>query len=59
MTSPSLLEPLAGPGNVLAKEFADAEEFPCLVQSGLARLKAAENETNSLAANLAEGRKDS
>lgn len=34
MTSPSLLERLAGPGDVLAKESADAKEFACLVQSG-------------------------
>src|SRR5713226_9042880 len=48
MTSPSPLERLAGPGNVLAKEPPDAKEFAGLVRSGLARLKDAENETNSL-----------
>ena len=48
MTSPSPLERLAGPGNVLAKEAPDAKEFAGLVRSGLARLKDAENEANSL-----------
>src|SRR5262245_51509506 len=48
MTSPSPLERLAGPGNVLAKEPADAKEFAGLVRSGLARLKDAENDSNSL-----------
>jgi hypothetical protein len=48
MTSPSPLERLAGPGKVLAKEPADAEEFAGLVRSGLSRLKDAENETISL-----------
>ena len=48
MTSPSPLERLAGPGNVLAKEPPDAKEFAGLVRSGLARLKDAENESNSL-----------
>ena len=48
MTSPSPLERLAGPGNVLAKEPSDAKEFAGLVRSALARLKDAENETNSL-----------
>src|SRR5712671_7334500 len=48
MTSPSPLERLAGPGNVLAREPPDAREFAGLVRSGLARLKDAENETNSL-----------
>ena len=48
MTSPSPLERLAGPGNVLAKEPPDAKEFAGLVRSALARLKDAENETNSL-----------
>jgi hypothetical protein len=48
MTSPSPLERLAGPGNVLGKEAADAKEFDGLVRSGLARLKDAENEANSL-----------
>ena len=53
MTSPSPLDRLAGPGNVLAKEAPDAKEFDGLVRSGLARLKDAENEANSL-----EGRFD-
>src|SRR5438309_5798208 len=48
MTSPSPLERLAGPGNVLAKEPLDAKEFAGLVRSGLVRLKDAENEANSL-----------
>jgi hypothetical protein len=48
MTSPSPLERLAAPGNVLAKEAPDAKEFEGLVRSGLARLKDAENEANSL-----------
>jgi len=48
MTSPSPLERLAGPGNVLAKEPPDAKEFAGLVRSGLARLMDAENESNSL-----------
>jgi hypothetical protein len=48
MTSPSPLERPAGPGNVLAKEAPDAKEFDGLVRSGLARLKDAENATNSL-----------
>src|SRR2546430_12089011 len=48
MTSPSPLDRLAGPGNVLAKEAPDAKEFAGLVRSGLARLKDAESETNSL-----------
>ena len=48
MTSPSPLERLAGPGNVLAKEPADAKEFAGLVRSGLVRLKDAERESNSL-----------
>jgi hypothetical protein len=48
MTSPSPLERLAGPGNVLAKEAPDAKEFAGLVRSGLARLNDAEKETNSL-----------
>jgi hypothetical protein len=48
MTSPSPLERLAGPGNVLAKEAPDAKEFEGLVSSGLARLKDAENAANSL-----------
>jgi hypothetical protein len=48
MTSPSPLERLAGPGNVLAKEPPDAKEFAGLVRSGLARLADAEREANSL-----------
>jgi hypothetical protein len=48
MTSPSPLDDLAGPGNVLAKEPPDAKEFAGLVRSGLARLKDAENDENSL-----------
>lgn len=48
MTSPSPLDRLAGPGNVLAKEASDAKEFDGLVRSGLARLKDGENEANSL-----------
>lgn len=48
MTSPSPLERLAGPGNVLAKEPFDAKEFAGLVRSGLVRLKDAERESNSL-----------
>lgn len=48
MTSPSPLDRLAGPGNVLGKEAPDAKEFDGLVGSGLARLKDAENEANSL-----------
>ncbi len=48
MTSPSPLERLAGPGNVLAKEAPDAKEFAGLVRSGLARLNDAQKETNSL-----------
>jgi hypothetical protein len=53
MTSPSPLDRLAGPGNVLGKEAPDAKEFDGLVRSGLARLKDAENAANSL-----EGRFD-
>jgi hypothetical protein len=48
MTSPSPLERLATPGNVLAKEPPDAKEFDGLVRSGLARLTDAERESNSL-----------
>jgi hypothetical protein len=48
MTSPSPLERLATPGNVLAKESPDAKEFDGLVRSGMARLKDAERESNSL-----------
>ncbi len=46
MTSP--LDRLAGPGGVLAHEPADRAEFMGLVRSGMARLKDAENEANSL-----------
>lgn len=45
VTSPSPLERLAGPRNVVAKEPPDAKEFEGLVRAGLARLKDAENET--------------
>lgn len=48
MPSSSTLENLAGPGGVLAKEAPDAREFQGLVESGLARLKDAEREANSL-----------
>jgi hypothetical protein len=48
MTFPSPLDRLAGPGNVLGKEAPDAKEFDGLVHSGLARLKDAGNEANSL-----------
>jgi hypothetical protein len=48
MTSPSPLDRLAGPGNALGKEAPDTKEFDGLVHSGLARLKDAENEANSL-----------
>lgn len=51
MTSP--LARLAGPGKALAAEPPDASEFAGLKRSGLARLKDAENKTNSL-----EGRFD-
>ena len=53
MTSPSPLDRLAGLGKVLGKEAPDAKEFDGLVHSGLARLKDAEKEANSL-----EGRFD-
>jgi hypothetical protein len=46
MTSP--LDRLAGPGGVLAHEPADRAEFAGLVRSGMARLKDAQNEANSL-----------
>jgi hypothetical protein len=48
MTSQSRLERLAGPGNVLAKEPADAKEFAGLAASGLERLADAERVENSL-----------
>ena len=44
----SMLENLAGPGGVLAKEAPDAKEFDGLVRSGMARLHDAENAANSL-----------
>lgn len=49
----STLDRLAGPGGVLGKEPPDAKEFDGLVRSGLARLKDAEKQANSL-----EGRFD-
>jgi hypothetical protein len=49
----STLDRLVGPGNVLGKEAPDAKEFDGLVRSGLARLKDAEKQENSL-----EGRFD-
>jgi hypothetical protein len=48
MTSPSPLDRLAGPGNVLSKEAPDAKEFAGLMRSGLARLRDAENTALSL-----------
>jgi hypothetical protein len=48
MISPAPLERLAGPGNVLAKEPPDAQEFAGLLRSGLSRLADAENATISL-----------
>ena len=48
MTSKSSLDRLAASGDLLAKEPPDAKEFAGLVRSGLARLKDAENSTNSL-----------
>jgi hypothetical protein len=48
MTSQSPLDRLVGPGNVLSKEPPDANEFAGLVESGMARLKDAENASNSL-----------
>src|ERR1700726_4303382 len=48
MTSPSPLERLHGPGNVLAKEPPDEKEVAGLVPSALARIKDAENEANAL-----------
>jgi len=48
MTSPSPLDRLAGPGNVLSKEAFDAKEFAGLMRSGLARLRDAENASLSL-----------
>jgi hypothetical protein len=44
----STLDRLAGPGGVLGKEPPDAKEFDGLVRSGLARLKDAEKQENSL-----------
>ena len=48
MTSPSPLDRLASPGNVLTKEAPAAREFAGLVRSGLARLTDAESKANSL-----------
>jgi hypothetical protein len=48
MTSQSPLDRLAGPGKVLSLEPPDAKEFAGLVASGLARLRDAENASNSL-----------
>lgn len=47
------LENLAGPGKALAVEAPDAKEFAGLKRAGLARLRDAQNPTNSL-----EGRFD-
>lgn len=44
----STLDRLAGPGGVLGVEAPDAKEFDGLVRSGLARLKDAEKQGNSL-----------
>ena len=44
----STLDRLAGPGGVLGKEAPDAKEIDGLVRSGLARLKDAEKQENSL-----------
>jgi hypothetical protein len=44
----STLDRLAGPGGVLGKEDPDAKEFDGLVHSGLARLRDAEKQANSL-----------
>jgi hypothetical protein len=44
----SSLDRLAGPGGVLVHEPADRAEFAGLVRSGMARLKDAQNEANSL-----------
>ena len=48
MTSRPPLDRLAGPGGVLSKEPPDAKEFAGLVESGRARLRDAENTSNSL-----------
>lgn len=48
MTSQSPLDRLAGPGKVLSPERPDPNEFAGLVKSGLARLRDAENASNSL-----------
>ena len=48
MTSPSPLDRLAGPGNILSKEAPDAKEFVGLMRSGLARLRDAESTSLSL-----------
>ena len=47
MTSPSPLERLVGPGNVLGKEAPDAKEFAGLVRSGMDK-----NDKDSKLANL-------
>lgn len=44
----STLDRLAGPGGVLGTEAPDAKEFDGLVRSGLARLRDAEKQENSL-----------
>ena len=44
----STLDRLADPGGVLGKEAPDAKEFDGLVRSGLARLRDAEKQENSL-----------
>jgi hypothetical protein len=44
----SRLDRLTGPGGTLEREPPDVQEFTGLVRSGLARLKDAENEANSL-----------
>jgi hypothetical protein len=43
-----MLESLAGPAGVLAKEAPDSKEFDGLMHSGVARLHDAENAANSL-----------
>lgn len=44
----STLDGLAGPGGVLGKEAPDAKELDGLIRSGLARLRDAEKQENSL-----------
>ena len=48
MTSQSPLDRLAGPGNVLAKEPPDAEEFAGLVRSGSGAAEGCREDSNSL-----------